>query len=373
MVFSAKVLPLFGLLLLPLVGCANDPLGQSLKKSLTADPRLTQQSPPAAIANPTPQPTAAPSPEPTPAPTVSSGADIAKVPSFADSTDIGLAGSSEPNSTKSPTPTPASTPTPLVKAINFADLDKTPKQLRQYVEDLATLGILTPASARPKSANAKPSQPSQPMFNPNGSMTRREFVRWLVSSNNRLNGDRPARQIRLAVDTSEPAFKDVPRTDPDFAVIQGLAEAGLLSSRISGGGNNNITFRPNAPLTRETLLQWKVPVDIREPLPTANIENVKQTWGFQDASRIDGGALRAVLADFQNGEQANIRRTFGYTTLLQPKKPVTRAEAAASLWYFGYQGEGESAQTLLQPPSPVTSPSSTPDSPNPLPSSTETE
>jgi hypothetical protein len=91
------------------------------------------------------------------------------------------------------------------------------------------------------------------------------------------------------------------------------------------------------------MVLWKVPLDTRQALPNANLETVKQTWGFQDIGKIDPKALRAVLADFQNSEKSSIRRVFGYTTLFQPKKPVTRAEAAASLWYFGTQGEGISA------------------------------
>ena len=43
------------------------------------------------------------------------------------------------------------------------------------------------------------------------------------------------------------------------------------------------------------------------------------------------------------GDKSNVRRVFGYTTLFQPKKPVTRGEAAATLWYFGTEGEGISA------------------------------
>ena len=107
-------------------------------------------------------------------------------------------------------------------------------------------------------------------------------------------------------------------------------------------------FRPNAPLSREDLILWKVPIDTRQTLPSATIEAVKQTWGFQDAARTDSKALRAVLADFQNGDQANIRRAFGYTTLFQPKRAVTRAEAAAVLWYFGFQGDGLSATEALK-------------------------
>jgi hypothetical protein len=107
-------------------------------------------------------------------------------------------------------------------------------------------------------------------------------------------------------------------------------------------------FQPDAPLLREQLILWKVPLDTRQALPSANLEAVKQTWGFQDAGKIDPKALRAVLADFQNGEKSNIRRVFGYTTLFQPKKPLTRAEAAAALWYFGTQSEGISAREALK-------------------------
>ncbi|MFM6397433.1 MAG: S-layer homology domain-containing protein, partial [Planktothrix sp.] len=42
-----------------------------------------------------------------------------------------------------------------------------------------------------------------------------------------------------------------------------------------------------------------------------------------------------------------------FTTLFQPKKNVTRAEAAATLWFFGFQGEGISAKdALIDTPKP---------------------
>nr|WP_242016745.1 S-layer homology domain-containing protein [Trichocoleus sp. FACHB-46] len=152
---------------------------------------------------------------------------------------------------------------------------------------------------------------------------------------------------------TKPVFQDVPKTNPDFEVIQGLAEAGIIPSPLSGEATV-VSFRPDAPLTREVMLLWKLPLDTRQALPAASLDAVKETWGFQDAGKIDPKALRAVLADFQNGDLANIRRALGYTTLFQPKKSVTRAEAAATLWYFGSQGEGLSALELLQSPSGVT-------------------
>jgi hypothetical protein len=205
------------------------------------------------------------------------------------------------------------------------------------------LGVL---SIKPSGSKSNPAATSS-QFQPNKAITRREYARWLVAANNQIFANRPGQQIRLASETSQAAFKDVPRIDPDFQSIQALAEAGLIPSALTGD-STAVLFRPDAPLTRENLILWKVPLDTRQALPTASIDAVKQTWSFQDAAKIDPKALRAVLADFQNSEQANIRRVFGYTTLFQPKKPVTRAEAAATLWYFGSQGEGLSAKEALK-------------------------
>jgi hypothetical protein len=259
----------------------------------------------------------------------------------------------------------ATLPASPVGQSGFTDLDKVPQELRAQVEAVAQLEILTPETPKVKAGNPSTStqtdakaDPSK--FEPNKQISRRDFARWLVAGNNRFNRDRPSNQIRLASEASQPAFQDVPRTHPDFAVIQGLAEAGIIPSPLSGD-STTVTFRPEAALTRETLVTWKVPLDTRQPLPTATIAAITETWGFQDASRIDARALRSVLADFQNGDLANIRRVYGFTTLFQPKKAVSRAEAAAALWYFGYQGEGRSAIDLLKPtPAPTASPQTTP-------------
>jgi hypothetical protein len=250
---------------------------------------------------------------------------------------------------------PAPPPEPADSAQQFTDLDQAPEALRVYIEDLASLGVLPLRSIDPQNQSTSD-------FKPNQAITRREYARWLVTVNNRIYRDRPARQIRLAPETAPPAFQDVPRSDPDFPAIQGLAEAGYIPSSLSGAAT--AAFRPNAPLTREELLLWKVLVDTRQSLPTANLDAVKQTWGFQDAARIEPNASRALIADHQNGDLANIRRAFGSTLLFQPKKSVTRAEAAAALWYIGAQGDGLSAQDVLKqpqanaapPPSPTNAP-----------------
>ncbi|XTZ19522.1 MAG: S-layer homology domain-containing protein, partial [cyanobacterium endosymbiont of Rhopalodia fuxianensis] len=217
--------------------------------------------------------------------------------------------------------------------IHFSDINQVPEALRPYVQDIANLGILT----------AKKNN----QFNPNESITRREYARWLVEAKNKFYQDSPEQQIRLGLKNAQPAFSDVPSNDPDFPVIQGLAEAGLISSHLTGD-SNTFLFRPDELLTRSDLIVWKVPLDMGKSLPKASIDGIKETWGFQDTTQIDPIGLRGLYADFQNGEQGNVRRVFGYTMLFQPKKTVTRAQAAAALWYFGYQGDGLSAEDVLK-------------------------
>jgi len=265
-----------------------------------------------------------------------------------------IAASPQPNNSESrasPTPTPSpsnsegTTPgsSASPKSAKVSEQEgQIPQQLRQYVADLTQLEVLKVRSTDSANLETASSLPK-----PNKIVTRREYARWLVAANNQIYASRQAKQIRLAVDSSEPAFSDLPKTDPDFSAIQGLAEAGVIPSSLSGE-TKDVKFRPDAPLTRETMILWKVPLDTRQVLPTANIEGVKEKWGFQDASKIDSQASRAVLADFNNGDLANIRRVFGFTTLFQPKKSVTRAEAAASLWYFGVQDQGLSAKDAVQ-------------------------
>lgn len=248
--------------------------------------------------------------------------------------------------TASPTPTPTATsnptassspstasPTPGTKPVgsNFS-----PTNTADYLTDLTKLGVLS--SADTTTAGKIP-----PVNRP---VTRREYARWLIAAYNKINGTKPTQQLKLATTDTKPAFQDVPTTNPDFPSIQGLAEAGIIPSSLSGDPTS-VLFRPDAPVTREQLILWKVPLDTRQSLPNASLEAVKQTWGFQDAGKVDPNALRAVLADFQNGDRSNIRRMFGYTTLFQPKKTVNLGEVAIAIWYFGANSEGMSARDAI--------------------------
>ena len=235
---------------------------------------------------------------------------------------------------------PQTTPQ-TIDSKEFSDLNKAPQELQKYIQDLAILGVVTAPTNTAKTNN------SANQFQPNKNITRREYARWLVTANNAMHSNSPSKLIRLAGESNKSAFSDVKNTDPDFAAIQGLAEAGLIPSPLSGD-STQVLFRPDAPLTREQMLLWKIPLDTRQGLPSASLDTVKQTWGFQDTGKIDPKALRAVIADYQNGENSNIRRVFGYTTLFQPKRAVTRAEAAAALWYFGTESDGITAKEALK-------------------------
>lgn len=252
-------------------------------------------------------------------------------------------------SSPSPSPTPSSNGSPSPSPTQSLSINPSPTSgdsnipapMRSAVEEVLALGVIT--------SDASGTKISLGQLEPNKIITRREYARWLVAANNRIYNNQPGQQVRLATNTDQPAFSDIAGKDPDFGAIQGLAEAGLIPSRLSGD-QAIATFNPDAPVTREQLILWKIPLDTRQALPTTSIEAVQQTWGFQDAARIDPLALRAVATDFQNGSLANIRRVFGFTTLFQPQRPVSRAEAITTLWYFGSQGRGISAKDTQQIP-----------------------
>jgi hypothetical protein len=169
-------------------------------------------------------------------------------------------------------------------------------------------------------------------------ISRREYARWLFKTNNILYANTNSKLIRLANPQSKPIFADVSNNDPDFMIIQGLAEAGLIPSSLTQDPTA-IAFNPDKPLTREDLISWKVPLDFRQKLPNATLDSIKETWGFQDVNQTKPQVWAKLYVDWQNGEHANIRKAFGYITLFQPQKTVTYGEAAAVVSSFGYQGD----------------------------------
>src|SRR4028119_713014 len=129
-----------------------------------------------------------------------------------------IAASPQPNNsessaspTPSPTPsnsegtTPGSSASPKSAKVSEQE-GQIPQQLRQYVADLTQLEVLKVRSSPRASLTTASTLPK-----PNKIVTRREYARWLVAANNQIYASRQAKQIRLAVDSSEPAFSDLPK------------------------------------------------------------------------------------------------------------------------------------------------------------------
>ena len=260
-----------------------------------------------------------------------------------------------PSSNILPTPTPIASPTesPTPTPIGWQDIDKTPAQLRPYVDDMLALNLVLPDAQMPDANRL------------NAPISRREFAKWLLLTNNRLYQSRPTKQIRIDRPSSTPTFQDIPNSDPDFAILQSLADAGILPSTLSRDTKNegkNDRFKPSEALTREELLRWKMPLDSRSSQgDVLAIETLRKTLPFQDLSKvIHPETLRLIALDLQNGDRSNLRRSLGYTTLLQPQRSVTRAEAAAVLWSIGAEGAVLTAKDSLKGASIPTTSTPTP-------------
>lgn len=170
--------------------------------------------------------------------------------------------------------------------------------------------------------------------------TRRDYARWLVSASSALSRNSiskvyPAMYIE---NVTELAFDDITPEDPDFASIQGLAEAGLISSKLSRSDvfssfeedMGSFHFYPDSPLSRQDLLTWKMALEKRQ-LPEADRKMIHQLSGFIDIDKINQDAWPALVADLSAGEQGIVAQAFGYTRLFQPDKPVTKGQAAVAL------------------------------------------
>ncbi|MFQ6630990.1 hypothetical protein Gotur_009664 [Gossypium turneri] len=206
---------------------------------------------------------------------------------------------------------------------------------------------------------------------PSDLCTRREYARWLVSasgvlSRNSVSKVYPAMYIE---NVTELAFDDITPEDPDFSSIQGLAEAGLISSKLSNKDLLNDDLGPfyfspesfafqsvalriqacitsgfllsfyflisflflcSSPLSRQDLVSWKMALEKRQ-LPEADKKILYQISGFIDIDKINPDAWPAVVADMSAGEQGIIALAFGCTRLFQPNKPVTKAQVAVAL------------------------------------------
>ncbi len=336
-------------------GCAGSPLGNRVQESLAADPQLEESDP------------FAPAEKPGPPPKSPGDEKVGASDAPTSQQDLATQDSATPQLSNSRTPPPnetdgligpelpGSASGTLTKGEAGGDevenwdeavsLAGVPEDFQAYIRDLQRLNVLTLRPTTGSFPSDRPPVATSPFMQP---ITRREYARWLFASYNRIAVEAAGDRLRPGNGTDQLAFKDVPATDPDFAAIQGLAAAGIIPSAWTGK-STDVNFRPDTPLSREDLILWKVPLDTRAALPKTTPEAVAEAWGFQDAASIDPLALRAIAADYQLGDFANIRRAFGYTTLFRPDQTVSRAEAAAVLWRFGDQTNGRTAADLRRP------------------------
>ncbi|KAF9672029.1 hypothetical protein SADUNF_Sadunf12G0111900 [Salix dunnii] len=175
---------------------------------------------------------------------------------------------------------------------------------------------------------------------PSDLCTRREYARWLVAASSALSRSTvskvyPAMYIE---NVTELAFDDITPDDPDFSSIQGLAEAGLIPSKLSSGSllsssvenQGRFYFAAESPLSRQDLVSWKMALEKRQ-LPEADKKTLYKVSGFRDVDKLNPDAWPALVADLSAGDQGIISLAFGCTRLFQPDKPVTKAQAAVAL------------------------------------------
>ncbi|KAJ1292580.1 hypothetical protein BS78_01G000700 [Paspalum vaginatum] len=207
--------------------------------------------------------------------------------------------------------------------------------------------IVIPASVDPTQENAVAALQTLKVIEPSARAgdlcTRREYARWLVVASNCLSRNTfskvyPAMYID---NVTELAFDDVTPEDPDFPFIQGLAEAGLISSKLTRADMNtpedvqdiHNLFSPESPLSRQDLISWKMALDKRK-LPEVDRNSLLKASGYIDIDKINTAAWPALVADLGAGDQSITALAFG--------KPVTKGQAALAI------STGDSAEMVLE-------------------------
>ncbi|XP_006661016.3 uncharacterized protein LOC102712932 [Oryza brachyantha] len=215
--------------------------------------------------------------------------------------------------------------------------------------------IMVPAAVDPAQANALAALQVLKVIEPDAQAgdlcSRREYARWLVIASNCLSRNTsskvyPAMYIE---NVTELAFDDITPEDSDFPFIQGLAEAGLISSKLLSSDmnvpqdvdNRHNMFSPECPVSRQDLVSWKMALEKRQ-LPDVDKNSMYKASGYIDVDKINAAAWPALVADLGAGDQSITALAFGFTRLFQPDKPVTKGQAALAL------STGDSAEVVME-------------------------
>ncbi|KAI3778885.1 hypothetical protein L2E82_08274 [Cichorium intybus] len=165
--------------------------------------------------------------------------------------------------------------------------------------------------------------------------SRREYARWLVLLNSRLERNPKNRivpSVALAGSTIN-AFDDIKSEDPDFVYIQALAEAGVVMSKLS---SKNLTsdvdtnFFPERFISREDLIGWRAKLEY-DVITGLNEEILRNKLGFLDARELKSHDLHVIFMDMLANDKSIMRKVFGQVKRFQPTKPCTKAQAAVAL------------------------------------------
>lgn len=169
-------------------------------------------------------------------------------------------------------------------------------------------------------------------FRPYEPLTRAEFVRWLVRSNNAMYKDEPASTIRLADPSSDVTFADVPKSNPDFPYIQGMANAGYVI------GVDSKHFAPDRNITREELVAIFVSRMVGSAVKPSTPDQIANDVGISDAKDISKPYWGAIESDHWSGLFGSnhvLNRVYGSVKVFHPRKPATRTDAALAVQTFG--------------------------------------
>ncbi len=183
-------------------------------------------------------------------------------------------------------------------------------------------------------------------FNPYGTVPRAEYVRWLVTANNIYFKTQPDKQVRLAEANSDQSFVDVPKSNPDFKYIQGMANSGFLV------GIDRNHFAPERSLTREEMIAILISRDANSGgLPKAippsawdySAGGSTISVDFTDRDKVSKpywGAFQLNNGGGGDYAEDEVKRIYGNTKIFYPQKKVTRAEAAVALETIDHRTSG---------------------------------
>lgn len=170
---------------------------------------------------------------------------------------------------------------------------------------------------------------SGPSFQPNAPVMRREFIRWLFAANNAMQSD-DTKKIHPAPSGTTAYFKDIPSTDKDFAIVQGMQDAGISV------GFPDKTFQPDIPITREQAVALSLGVDCSYDGNWS--KDPTEAYIFLPAWKDKGSVSKTyapILASCGDATTDTVGRVWGKVTVFRPQMKVTRAEAALMDWQTG--------------------------------------